>query len=315
MAQKRNTIEPSRKKKLPKYRSFRLARAIKPSNIKELPTSKQLLKDSFSLIWKQRRTFLKFFIIYVVCYLALVKGVNNFKLDITDFRDKFDEVLGTGSYASFITLVSIYSSLISSITKASTDIGYFLQTTMLIVFSLSYIWLIRKMHSKRRSVSVKEAFYVGMRPLIPFVIVLLIILFEMLPAGLGAFMLSTVQGANVVSSQGEIMGVAIVMILLMTLSIYLVFGSIFALYIVTLPNAAPLMAIRSSMRLLRIHRWVVLRKVVSFVLILFFGGFFVALPFIQLLPRLAEVAFFIIGSLSFGLAHTYMYKLYRSMIS
>ena len=314
MTQKRTHIAPARKKKLPKYESFKLTRNIKPDKIKVLPTSKALWKETWLFIWKNKKIFVKFLAVYAICYLILVKGINNFHLDVSSLTTKLKEI-GAGNIGSIFGALAIYATLVSSLTGTTSDISNFFQVSVLIIFSLAFIWLIRKMHSKRLAAPVKDSFYKGMRPLIPFLGVLVILILELLPAGIGALLLVTVQGASVVSTEAEITGVAILMILTLVLSVYLLAGSVFALYIVTLPEATPLLAIRSSMRLLRIHRWVVLRKIVAFFFMLFVLGFATVLPFILWLPQYAEVAFFIMGCSSFGVMHTYMYKLYRSMIS
>jgi hypothetical protein len=68
------------------------------------------------------------------------------------------------------------------------------------------------------------------------------------------------------------------------------------------------------MNLLRIHRWVVLRKIIGFYLILVILGFFLVLPFVIWVPRYAEFAFFALASGSFAVMHTFLYKLYRSLL-
>jgi hypothetical protein len=145
--------------------------------------------------------------------------------------------------------------------------------------------------------------------------VILLLIVELAPAALGSFLLVTGQGTQAIAGSNGPFVLGVLMILLCTLSIYLLASSVFALYIVTLKGITPIVAVKASMNLLRIHKWRVLRKILAFYALLLVSGFLLVLPFIIWVPQYAEVAFFIMGCASFGVMHTYMYKLYRSMIS
>jgi hypothetical protein len=314
MAQKSTSIQPNRKKKLPKYESFRLTRRIAPEKIKQLPSALDIWKDTLRFLWKYRVKMLTFTVVYALAYLIFVKGLSGFNLDVSSLKTELNSAT-SGNISAILTAFSLYGSLLSSLIGTADAASNFFQTTIILLFSLSFIWLLRKLHHDRSVVTVKEAFYVGMRPLIPFVLVILIMILELLPAALGSFVLVTGQNTNSIAGSNGVMILGVLALLTFILSIYLLTSSVFALYIVTLPKATPLMAIRSSMNLLRIHRWIVLRKILSFYVFLFIAGFVLVLPFILWIPRSAEVVFFVMGSASFGVMHTYMYKLYRSMIS
>lgn len=310
---KRPQIQVERKKKLPEYRSFRLSGRIKADSIKVLPQTKALWKETWLFLWKHKKKMLIFVAVYAALYAVLVKGLNGFSLDTSTLKDEFLSVF-EGNIGAAFTFITLYGSLISSLTSTTGDVTNYFQFSLIIISSLAFIWLVRKLHGRNVTVTVKEAFYTGMGPLVPFIIVLLIMALELIPAGLGAILLSTAQGSNVITTETEIMVLSIVMILTVVLSFYLLAGSIFALYIVTLPGTSPVVAVRSSMRLLRIHRWKVAGRILGFFALLILLGFVLVLPFIIWLPRFAEVAFFIMGSASFGVMHTYLYKLYRSLL-
>ena len=306
-------IADLRTKKLPEYRSFKLSKKIQPDYVKSLPNMRALWIDTWQFLWKYRSKMILFALVYMAAYLVLVKGVNGFALNTADLRDNL-KLAFHGNLGAAASSMSLYISLMSSVTASTTEVSNYYQVTILVVFSLAFIWLIRKLHGRRSTATVKDSFYVGMRPLIPFIGVVIILTLELAPAGLGGLLLATAQSAIVQSGTGEIMAFSVVMILCLVLTGYLLAGSIFAIYIVTLPSATPLIAIKSSMRLLRIHRWVVVRKMAAFYVSLILLGFVLVIPFVFWLPARADVAFFVLSSASFAVMHTFMYKLYRSML-
>lgn len=256
---------------------------------------------------------LTFLAVYTVLYALLVRGLTGFDLDIGIFRDELINAAG-GDVNAIITSLTLYGSLLSSLTATTDEITNFYQLSILVICSIAFIWLIRKLHGRTTDASVRSAFYEGMTPLVPFLGVLLLMVIMLLPVAIGSLLLATAQSSAAITGQAEIMVLSLVMILTAVLSAYLLAGSVFAFYIVTLPRTRPTVAVRSSLRLLRIHRWRVMSKVIGFYIALVVLGFLLVLPFIWWLPRYAEIAFFIMGCGSFAVMHTFLYKLYRSML-
>ena len=310
---KKTSLDPSRKKKLPAYRSFRLSRTIKPDAIHVIPPLKQLWTDTWNFLWLHRSKMLKFVAVYTLTYLVLVKGLTGFSLDTAELKTELQEAFG-GSFGSITTFTLLYASLLSSLSGSSSEITNYFMVTITVVFSLAFIWLVRKLHLKNSTATVKDAFYQGMRPLIPFLVVIGIMLMQLIPVVIGGLIYLSIQSTVLAVSDLELIGITVLAILGLVLTVYLLAGSVFAIYIVTLPNTTPMVALRSSMRLLRIHRWVVLRRMLLFFVALIVLGFVLVLPFIIWFPALAEYAFFIMGCASFAVMHTFMYKLYRSML-
>lgn len=307
------TASTTRQKKTASYRSFRLSSKITPDSLKKLPSSKQLWTDTLVFLWVHKKKMLQFVAIYLVAYLLLVKGYNDFTYDTETLKEELADV-GDGNIGAIFTFLTLYWSLLSSTTIAYDDLTNFFQVSVLVIFSLAFIWLVRKLHKRNSDATVKQAFYQGMRPLIPFLIILGVLVLELLPAAIGSLLYVTAQSTNVTATETELLGITVVMILGLVMSIYLLSGTMFALYIVTLPKMTPITAIKASLRLLRIHRWIVLRKIVGFFVALIVLGFFLVLPFIIWIPQHAEIAFFVLGSCSFALTHTFLFKLYRSLL-
>jgi hypothetical protein len=102
--------------------------------------------------------------------------------------------------------------------------------------------------------------------------------------------------------------------LLVLLTMYMITSSVFALYIVTLPNVRPMQALRSARDLVRYRRWVVMRKVLFLPVALLVASALLVVPIIIVSPALAEWVFFGLSMTGLAVAHSYFYHLYRELI-
>jgi hypothetical protein len=94
----------------------------------------------------------------------------------------------------------------------------------------------------------------------------------------------------------------------------MVTSSVFALYIVTLPNVTPMAALRSARDLVLHRRWLIMRKVLFLPVALLVIAAIIMVPVIILSPAVAEWLFFGLSMLALAVVHSYMYGLYRELI-
>jgi hypothetical protein len=277
---------------------------VKQKNKKMVRARKSLI-NSFRLSWRSLvfiknfwRPLLGIVLVYSLLNFILASGllsnassvVDNFhSAKVSDALNSFSEILSGGS------------------NQAAT-----MQTVLFILESLVIIWALRHLFSKEQ-IKVKQAYYHSTTPLIPFVIVLFVIVLQLLP-----ITLSSAAFAIVMTS---ITGNALVEIIFTSLfiasafwSCYMLCSSIFALYIVTLPNMQPRAALKSAKNLVHYRRWQVVRKLLFLpvFLVLTIGIFIV--PLILYIRFLAAPAFFILSMLSILFAHTYLYTLYKGLL-
>ena len=91
-------------------------------------------------------------------------------------------------------------------------------------------------------------------------------------------------------------------------------SSLFALYIVTLPNVTPMKALRSARQLVLHRRFLVLRKILFMPLALLVLGAIIMIPLIIFLTFAAEWIFFLLSMFVLTVVHAYMYTLYRELL-
>jgi hypothetical protein len=140
-----------------------------------------------------------------------------------------------------------------------------------------------------------------------------VIILQLLPITVGAaalaLVLSTSSGAPLTIILGTLFA------LLTIWSLRMISSSVFALYVVTLPDMQPRQALRSAKNLVRFRRQQIMRRLLflPICVLLLMGA--VMLPIILLVPFLVVPVFFVLIMLSILFVHTYLYSLYRGLIA
>ncbi len=302
----------TRRLKIPQYKSFRLSKPLK-STQPRVPSATKIFRSSFSILKSQWRFFLGVALIYGLFTIFFVSGGGS-GLNVTELKEVFDESIETGVLGSLTSSLAIFGVLLSSSAAVNTEVGLLYQFFILLVVSLAVVWGLREMQASNRPVSVKDAFYQGMYPLIPVLLVLFVVGLQLLPASIGATIYTaTIAGGIAVTAIEQVAWIFFVLLLFL-LSFYMVASSVFALYIVTLPNMTPLRALRSARQLVLHRRWVIMRKLLYlFIALLLITGL-VIVPLIAFVPLLAQALFFACSLAVIPFVHTFMYSLYRSLL-
>jgi hypothetical protein len=306
---KTRSVDAKHRKK-PNYKSFKLHRSIKHHEA-TLPSWWYLLRKSFALLAANKKQIFVFFLIYGFLNLLLVRGFSS-TVDIEGIRETFNEVVDSDG-SSMATAITAFSILLDSTTQGTNQGAQSFQTVLLIVSSLAIIWLYRQQQAGSK-VTMKMAFYKGMYPLIPFLLVVAVMGFQLIPAVLGNFLLTSVVQAGLIVGVLEQVLWTLFFISMLLWSFYMISSSAIALYIVTLPDMTPIRALRQAKELVHFRRFSILRKTVAVAIILVTLLTIIVIPVIFLFPVLAEWIFFSITVLAIPLAHGYMFTLYRELL-
>lgn len=302
----------TRIKKQPTYKSFRLSKKIKPISSKPLPGIYKLFKQTLSLVKNNKILFFGIISIYILLSLLLVSGFSIFT-DFFNTKKQIDESLSDQSVDGWNVAIALFGVLIASNNSGNSEAGGVYQLFLALIVSLALIWAIRQVNAGQR-VSPKQAFYQGLYPLVQFVLVACVIVLQMIPFLIGSFLLSTVIANSIVVTFAEQSVFILLYVLLGTLSLYMILSSVFALYIVTLPDMTPMKALRSSRQLVLHRRLSIALRIIGLPILstVFFVG--IILPLIYFLPFLAVVVFVILSGLMLFFFHAYMYSLYRALL-
>ncbi|MCA9343852.1 hypothetical protein KC947_02780 [Candidatus Saccharibacteria bacterium] len=306
-------MSPTRRRKKPQYKPFRLRTKIKPPISKDLPSVRKLIFDTCLHMWRYRKVFVGVILIYIVLNLVLVKSLSS-ALDIPALKQELKE----SSVASGATLNAVLLGVVvSSGSNGSTEVSSLYQTIITVVFMLSFIWLFRETHEhklKRIQLKIKQPFYEGMTPIIPFILTLILIGLQLLPMMIGVGVFSSVQINGLAVTGIETFLWALLAILLSILTFYLVSASMFGLIIVTLPGETPISAYKSAKKVVAFRRWVIMRKLLLYLLVvgLIYAG--VMFASIIIFPVATEWILLILSSIILPLSIGCVYKLYRALL-
>lgn len=275
------------------------------TNIRRLPSVWKLTATSLQLLRQNWRLLIGIVAIYAILSLVLVRGLTN-NADINTLRQQLNQA-SNGQYAQLASGVGVFAYLIGS-AAANLSGGY--QLFLLLVTSLAIIWALQQITIGQRT-SVRSAYYRGMSPLVPLVLVLLVIGLQLLPLALG------LTAYSILINNGILIGfleqtLAIVLLIGMAiLSLYMVSSSAIALYLVTTPGMTPRQALRAAKQLARGQRWTLMRKIAYVPLALLISGTIIMVPAIGAFGGGAAAVFFVFTLAGLLTMHTYLYTLYR----
>jgi len=294
----------------PKYKSFRLHKPIKLTQSK-LPTWWHLFQKSLALIKANKKAILIFVIVYALLNIFLVRGLTS-TVDVEGVKDSLSSIVGEES-SGFASGFTAFGLLIDASTKGSGEVAQVYQTFLLIFASLALIWLFRQQQAGNK-VTMKMGFYRGMYPMVPFSLVLIVISLQMIPALIGNFLYTTVISNDLVVGGLEQTAWLLLFGSTLLLSLYMISSSAIALYIVTLPEMTPMIALRQAKELVQHRRFALILRMIAIILIIFALLFIIVLPVIFFAPTIAEWMFFVVTVIAVPLVHGYMFSLYRELL-
>jgi hypothetical protein len=308
-ASAKSAAEP-RRIKLGDYKTLRLQRRIRHPI--KLPNVWQITRASARLLWEHRNLFIGITLIYGAVNVILAQGFSG-GTDVSSLKNAFNQAF-TGHLGFVPTGLSIFVLMVGSAGNTSSQTAGAYQIFLAVISSLAVIWSLRQVVSGRKPL-VRDAFYRGMTPLIPFLIVLMVVGLELLPLITGSALYSLVINNGIAVYAVEKLLWALLFGAMGLLTFYLISSSVFALYIVTLPDMTPLKALRSARGLVRYRRWTVMRKLLCLPVILLIAAAVIMVPIIILLTPLARWVFFLLTMFSLTAIHTYIYTLYRELLN
>ena len=277
----------------------------------KIPSAWKITKKASNLLWEHKKIIIVITLVYGLLNLVLVRGFSG-GTDVGSLKNTLDQIFH-GDLGHLASSLTVFALLVTSAGNSSSSTAGSYQALLLVIVSLAIVWIFRQLMAGEK-VRVRDGFYRGMYPLIPAVLVLGVIALQLIPLLIGSSIYSTVVSDSIAASGIEKLMWGILFFLLALLSLYMLCSSIFALYIVTLPDMTPLKALRSARELVRHRRWTILRKIIFLPLVLLIVAGIIMVPIIAVVTPLAQWVFFILSMLALAAVHAYMYTLYREML-
>jgi len=246
-------------------------------------------------------------LVYLVLNIIFASGISNLNSTVNDIKNNLN---GDTSSSTFGSALSGFSGLVASSGTSSSPSGSILQSMLIVLESLVIIFTLRLLLAGRL-VSVKQAYYNSTAQLVPFLLVMGVIILQLIPLAIGSSLAAVVFTS---SSGAPIFIFSLIFAVLAGWSFYLLASSVFALYIVTLPNMQPLRALRSAKNLVRFRRWSIMRRLLFLPILVLAIMCAVVVPLIMVATVLVAPVFYALSMLSILFVHTYLYSLYRGLL-
>jgi hypothetical protein len=276
-----------------------------------LSSSINLLKKSYQIIKFQWKFLSLVFLTYTLLSVALVINISAFS-SVRSLKGSYTHGLSTiGSNIS--ASLSTLGSLSSTVSSSGSSSGGFIQFLLFILFSLIFIKGIREAN-KSRTLKFSEGIYSSIHPFLQFLLVILLLIAESIPILFAASIYQIIFSNGIATSVIEKLIWIIICGLILALGLYLMISTVFALFIVTLPNMRPWASMKSSWQLVKTRRLLIIRKIVTMLVLLFISFGLIALLLVLLVPIISAWLLLIIGLASMVIIYTYTYSLYKELI-
>lgn len=301
---------PPRRLRAPRYKTLRLTKRIK--HPVKLPSTWRLTKSALQLIFRNWKLVLGVLVVYEILNMLLVRGLSG-GTDVSQLKSALDSLFSgvVGHITSGLTIFALLVGTSTSNSGANGATAY--QSLLILMVSLALVWAYRQLLAGKK-IRIRDAYYQGMYPMVPVILVLLVVSIQFIPGLIGAWTYGIVTQNGIATGTLQQVLWGIFFFLLVLLSLYMICSSIFALYIATLAEMTPMRALRSARELVRFRRWTVLRKVLFLPLWLLVIGALIMLPIILLVPVAAQWIFFVLTMIGLAFGHAYMYTLYRELL-
>lgn len=261
-------------------------------------------------MWANKTAITLFLLCYAIVFLVFVRGVVA-PLDIDKIREQIKAYTsGTSSFSNNITIIGL---MLHSAFNASGDISMMYQMLFILSSVLALIWLFRQQQAGNK-VSIKDAYYRGMYPLVPFLVLIVVIALQAAPSIVGNSLYGAVVRDGLAVTALEQVFWFFFFILLIVLSLYLISMSLMALFIVTLPEMTPYIALKEAKKLVEHRRISLLFRVVALVLILGATYLAIVFPSIFVSATLSQILFFLLTLLIVPFTVAYLFVLYRELL-
>lgn len=274
-----------------------------------LPGAYRLSWHVLEVFRRHWRTLGGIVLVYLILNIIFASGISNVSSAFSTIKS---DLQASGGH-NLANAAGGFASLIGSAGASGSSTGSTLQSVLFVIESLVIIWALRHLLSGQ-VISVKQAYYRSMTPLIPFLLVIFVIIIQLLPATIGAAVFAAIVTSVFPGTAAASVLSAVALILLAAWSLYMVSSSIFGLYIVTLPDMQPRQALRSAKDLVSFRRLAIIRKLLFLPLIIFIVMGLIIVPLILVASAIVPVVFYILSMLAILFVHTYLYSLYRGML-
>lgn len=304
------------------HRSFRKTERVIARKTLHLPGYFAFAGSAWGMIWKNKRFFLKFFLLFCV-FAALILGALNQELYMK-YRDSLNASEEAGStQLGFMRYFTLAASAITSQSGSTISEGQQIISVVIFLFGwLMIVWGLRQMLAGNKP-KLRDALYSSGGPFISTLFIIVVGLLQLIPLALSLLAYQALTGVGIINNAIAIENMAFwgaeAVIIAMTL--YWLTSTFLALVIVTLPGMYPGAALTAAGDIITGRRLKLLYRILFMIWPILILWLFVLLPIVILdsaiqiswLP-LAPFAVLVLTTITLTWCATYIYLLYRKIV-
>lgn len=322
------------KKRIKSYLNRRPHHSFRPTRRRDyvrplkLPGYIAFTKYVKKTLWAHRKIFILLAIVYAILTLLMI-GLAS-QDTYTTLTDTLNQTSGdflSGSWGAigkagllFVTTVT------GGLSQSLTDVQQVYTSVITLSAWLTSVWLLRNILAGHK-VKLRDGLYGAGSPILSTFMVALLLIVQLLPAALAIIGYSAAAASGLLAGGVEAMLFWFTAGLLVTLSLYFVTSTIFALVIVTLPGMYPMQAIKTAgdlvlgrrLKILLRLLWMALSTLIVWALIMIpmilLDAWLKSIwPVISWIPTI-PVLLLALSSLTIIWISSYVYLLYRKVVA
>lgn len=251
------------------HRSFKRSYYEDYQRKTELPSLTSQASAAFKMFFKFWKIFLPLLLIFVGLYIFLIGAMSentlaDVKANVEQTnKDVADGKIGTVGKAGLTLLGIISTGGLTTMNDAQVVIAVLLFTIIWLVA----IYLARHLLAGHQEIKMRDGFYSALSPLVSTLVVGLIIFLEAIPIMLTIIVFQVALTTEFLSTPFYALLFFMFAALMITLSLYLLSSSFFAIIVVSAPGLYPLTAVRMAKNLIMGRRLRFLIRVFYLVII------------------------------------------------
>lgn len=309
------------------HRSFRRTYRRDYTRSLKLPGYWAFTLNVLGMLRQHKKLFLLLALIYAVITAAVV-GVasqTNYSDYSSALRDSGSKLFSGSWWEVGQAGILLTTGILGSLNDAPSEVGQFVAVLLGLMTWLATVWLLRVIMAGKKP-RLRDALYNAGAPIIPTAFVFLVAVVQLLPVALAFIAFAAASSTGLINDGVESMVFWVVETLLLTLSLYLLTSTLFALIVITLPGMYPMQALRTAgdlvigrrVRILLRFMWLfgftfAVWAVTIIPIILFDNWLKGVWPAIAWLP-LVPICLLVVASLSIVWMSAYTYMLYRRVV-
>lgn len=221
------------------HRSFRLTRRRDYRRALNLPGYIAFTHQTFQLLWKNRKVFIA--LVVTFAFLTVLLGGLSAQSTYDTIGETFDQA---ESPVDTVTRIGTLGLVLLSATPTS-EVQQLYVGFMIVLVWLTTVWLLRELMAGKTP-KFRDGLYSAGAPLMASVVLVLVLLVQLIPAGLVALAYSALAQIGLIDQGLGAMLFFLVAALILALTLFWITTTFLALVIVTLPGMYPWRAMRSA---------------------------------------------------------------------